>query len=60
MIDALDERDPDKVKEELGDLLFQIIFHARLAEEKGQFTIQDVIETNVEKMVRQAPARVRR
>jgi len=32
VIDALDEGKPDKVKEELGDLLFQIIFHARIAE----------------------------
>jgi tetrapyrrole methylase family protein/MazG family protein len=55
VIDALDEGSPDKVKEELGDLLFQIIFHARLAEEKGTFTIQDVIGTIVEKMVRRHP-----
>ncbi len=55
VVDALDEGNPDKVKEELGDLLFQIIFHARIAEEKGQFTIHDVIETNVEKMVRRHP-----
>ena len=43
VIDALDEKDPGKIKEELGDLLFQIIFHARLAEEQGQFSIRDVI-----------------
>ncbi len=55
VIDALDEGDPTEVKEELGDLLFQIIFHARLAEENGQFTIQDVIASNVEKMVRRHP-----
>ena len=55
VIDALDERDPDKVREELGDLLFQIIFHARIAEENGEFTIGDVIETNVEKMTRRHP-----
>jgi tetrapyrrole methylase family protein/MazG family protein len=55
VIDAFDEDKPDKVKEELGDLLFQIIFHARIAEEKGQFTIQDVISTNIEKMTRRHP-----
>lgn len=55
VIDALDERNPDKIKEELGDLLFQIIFHARLAEEQGHFTIRDVIAENVEKMVRRHP-----
>ena len=55
VIDALDERDPEKIKEELGDLLFQIIFHAQLAREQGDFTIEDVIAANVEKMVRRHP-----
>ena len=55
VIDALDEGSPDKVKEELGDLLFQIIFHARIAEERGQFTINDVISANIEKMTRRHP-----
>src|SRR5512143_1229385 len=55
VVDALDEDDPDKVKEELGDLLFQIIFHARIAEERGRFTIYDVIAANVEKMTRRHP-----
>ncbi len=55
VIDALDEGSPDKVKEELGDLLFQIIFHARIAEERQQFTINDVISANIEKMTRRHP-----
>ncbi len=55
VIDALDEGSPGKVKEELGDLLFQIVFHARIAEERGQFTIRDVIAANVEKMIRRHP-----
>ncbi len=55
VVDALDEGHPEKVREELGDLLFQIIFHARIAEERGEFTIWDVIETNVEKMTRRHP-----
>jgi tetrapyrrole methylase family protein / MazG family protein len=55
VVDALDEGSPDKVKEELGDLLFQIIFHARIAEENNQFTIQDVISANIEKMTRRHP-----
>jgi tetrapyrrole methylase family protein/MazG family protein len=55
VIDALDEGDPLKVREELGDLLFQIIFHARIAEESGQFTIRDVIDANLEKMIRRHP-----
>jgi nucleoside triphosphate diphosphatase len=55
VIDALDDGSPDKVKEELGDLLFQIIFHARIAEERGQFAMHDVIEANIEKMTRRHP-----
>ncbi len=55
VIDALDEGSPDKIKEELGDLLFQIIFHARIAEERGQFSINDVISANIEKMTRRHP-----
>ncbi|HUK99246.1 MAG TPA: nucleoside triphosphate pyrophosphohydrolase [Nitrospirota bacterium] len=55
VVDALDEGTPAKVKEELGDLLFQIVFHARIAEEQNQFTMHDVITSNVEKMVRRHP-----
>ncbi len=55
VIDALDEGDPEKIREELGDLLFQIVFHARIAEENGDFTMEDVIRTNVEKMTRRHP-----
>jgi tetrapyrrole methylase family protein/MazG family protein len=55
VIDALDEGNPDKIKEELGDLLFQILFHARIAEEAGQFTMQDVITGIQEKMTRRHP-----
>ncbi|MEK6698333.1 MAG: nucleoside triphosphate pyrophosphohydrolase [Nitrospirota bacterium] len=55
VVDALEEKDPGKVKEELGDLLFQIIFHARIAEEKGEFTMEDVISSIIEKMTRRHP-----
>ena len=55
VIDALDEGKPDKIKEELGDLLFQILFHARIAEEDGQFSMQDVITSIHEKMTRRHP-----
>jgi len=55
VLDALDEGNPDKVKEELGDLLFQIIFHARIAEEAGHFTMHDVITAIHEKMTRRHP-----
>ena len=55
VVDALDENDPNKVKEELGDLMFQIVFHARIAEENGQFSMHDVISANIEKMTRRHP-----
>jgi len=55
VIDALDEGKPDKIKEELGDLLFQIIFHARISEERGHFSIDDVITAIHEKMTRRHP-----
>ena len=56
--DALEEARqgrPDDLREELGDLLFQIIFFARVARERGEFTIDDVINQVHEKMVRRHP-----
>ncbi|MDA8101036.1 MAG: nucleoside triphosphate pyrophosphohydrolase [Nitrospiraceae bacterium] len=55
VIDAIDEGSPPKIREELGDLLFQIVFHARIAEEQGEFDIADVLTTIREKMVRRHP-----
>jgi tetrapyrrole methylase family protein/MazG family protein len=55
LLEALDENDPDNMKEELGDLLFQIILHSRLAKEEGLFDIYDVIERIVGKMIRRHP-----
>src|SRR5205085_6302433 len=46
---------PDSLREELGDLLFQITFFARVAKERGEFTIDDVIEEVHAKMVRRHP-----
>jgi len=54
VVDAL-EGSPEKVKDELGDVLFQIIFHARIAEERGEFTIGDVISATIDKMTRRHP-----
>lgn len=47
--------DPDNLKEELGDLLLQIVFLAQIAEEKGLFTMDDVIRTVTDKMIRRHP-----
>ena len=55
VIEAIDEGGPEKIKEELGDLLFQILFHARISSEEGSFDIGDVLETISEKMVRRHP-----
>jgi tetrapyrrole methylase family protein/MazG family protein len=55
LIDALDENDPGSVKEELGDLLFQIVLQSQLAKEEGQFDIYDVIVGITRKMVSRHP-----
>lgn len=55
VIDALQQRDFDGVEEELGDLLFQVVFYSRLAEEDGKFNIDRVIEGVHAKLVRRHP-----
>jgi len=55
LLEAVDEKNPDKVKEELGDLLFQIIFYAKIAEEQKYFDIYDVCNCAKEKMIRRHP-----
>jgi tetrapyrrole methylase family protein/MazG family protein len=55
VLDALDADDPVELKEELGDLLFQIIFHTQIAFEQGEFDLADVINKSHEKMVRRHP-----
>ena len=45
----------ENLKEELGDLLLQIVMHAQIAEEEGLFTMDDVIEGITEKMIRRHP-----
>ena len=46
---------PDNLKEELGDLLLQVVMHAQIAEEEGFFTLDDVIQTVSDKMIRRHP-----
>ena len=55
LIEAIDRGDSGAVREELGDLLLQIVFLARLAEEEKQFSIREVIGTISEKLVRRHP-----
>ena len=53
--DAIERKDMGELKGELGDLLFQSVFHARMAEEAGYFTIDDVVRSLVDKMVDRHP-----
>ena len=55
VLEALDGTSPDELKEELGDLLFQILFLARLAEEAEEFDMGDVLKAACEKMIRRHP-----
>ena len=55
VLDALDSGDPVELKDELGDLLFQVVFHAQIAKERGEFDLADVIDRSHEKMVRRHP-----
>jgi MazG family protein len=53
--DAIERRDMGELKSELGDLMFQSLFHARMAEELGAFTIHDVVRGLVDKMIDRHP-----
>ena len=53
--DAISRGDMADLRDELGDLLFQVVFHARMAEEAGEFAFADVVEGIVEKMIRRHP-----
>ena len=54
-VEAIESGDPDHLREELGDLLLQVYFHAVVAEEAGAFTLDDVARGITEKMVRRNP-----
>ncbi len=55
IVESLDRGDEDGLCEELGDLLFHIVFLARIAEEEGAFDISDVIDRVAQKMIRRHP-----
>ena len=55
VIEAIDSGDPDLLCEELGDALLQVVFHAQLASEEATFTIDDVTERIVQKLIRRHP-----
>jgi len=55
VVEAVESGDFDDLREELGDLLCQVVFHAQLAREAGRFTIEDSITTLVEKLIARHP-----
>jgi len=55
LIDAVQSNDPEAIKEELGDVLYNVIFHSDIAEANGQFTIQDVAKYMEDKMKSRHP-----
>ncbi|MGH0601238.1 nucleoside triphosphate pyrophosphohydrolase [Bacillus mycoides] len=55
VLEAIDEEDDDHLVEELGDILLQVMLHAQIGEDEGWFSIDDIIRTLAEKMVRRHP-----
>lgn len=55
VLETIDQQDMAKLREELGDLLLQILFHAQIASEQGRFTIEDVMSLLADKLIRRHP-----
>ncbi len=55
LLDAIEDGDPSRLKEELGDVLLQAVFHAQMAADEGAFDIDDVAERTVEKLIGRHP-----
>lgn len=55
VMEAIDSGSPEMLKEELGDLLLQAVFHSVIAEEKGEFTMAEVLQVLCEKLIRRHP-----
>jgi MazG family protein len=55
VVEAIDEKNYDELKKELGDLLLHVVFHTVIAEESSHFTIDDVINTISDKLIRRHP-----
>ncbi len=53
--DAIDRKDMDDLKDELGDLLLQVVFHSQIADESGLFDFNDVVDSISNKMIRRHP-----
>ena len=55
VIEAIDTEDPKLLREELGDVLLQVVFHARIEEESGRFTMDDVANDICAKLIHRHP-----
>lgn len=55
LVDAIEADDPEAIREELGDVLLQVVLHAQLAAERGDFDLQDVCDGIRDKMLRRHP-----
>jgi tetrapyrrole methylase family protein/MazG family protein len=55
VLEAVDSNDDHKIIEELGDLLYTIIFYAKIAQKQGRFTIEEIIDGVKEKLIRRHP-----
>jgi len=55
LLDAIDREDYPHMREELGDMLLQVFFHAQIAEEAGRFTIEDIAKEIDDKLIRRHP-----
>lgn len=54
-LEAIDSDDPDRLRDELGDVLLQVVFHAEMARQEGTYDIDDVAEGIVAKLIRRHP-----
>lgn len=55
LVDAIEAGDDTEIREELGDVLFQVLFHANIAADRGAFTLDDVADEQRDKLVRRNP-----
>ena len=55
VLETIEAQDDPKLKEELGDVLLQVLFHAQIGRERNTFTIEDVLETLADKLIRRHP-----
>ena len=55
LIEVIEKKDDENMKEELGDVLLQVLMHSQLAAEEGKFTIQDVMDGLYDKLHRRHP-----